>query len=246
MTDYSRMETTDLIARFITQVGRVGSSGTFPKLPPRSQEARAIIEDIQIIADELLARKPIDAIRPLYDHPDVDVRYWAAGQFHAIDPERAGAVYGAVRENLSTDEVIALVQKAKKKWPKRPALSDMSIAELVQRYEESTIKLYTTSEFISDDNGLPDTKNYNRVIDEIGDAANELRAREAVEALLPLLEHPNPVTRRVTAVTCLPIASSQAIPVLEAIAEHGKFGQERMSAWWALDQWRKKQGAPQG
>jgi hypothetical protein len=53
-------------------------------LPPRSQEAEAIYKDINLIADELLARKPIDAIRPLYDHPDVDVRYWAAGLRHAL------------------------------------------------------------------------------------------------------------------------------------------------------------------
>jgi hypothetical protein len=245
MTDYSHIETADLIARFITQVGRIGSSASYPKLPPRSQESRAIIDDINLIANELLARKPIASIRPLFDHPDDDVRCWAAAQFYSMDPDWAHALHGAIREHLSTGEVLALVQKAKKKWPKRPAVSDMSVDELVQRFEESTIKLYATSEFMSDDNGLPDTKNYNRVMGEIGDAANELRARQAVEALLPLLEHANSVTRRVAAANCLPIASSQAILVLEAIAEHGKFGQERFSAWWTLDQWRKKQGAPQ-
>lgn len=246
MTDYSRMETTDLIARFVTEVSRVGSSGTYPKLPPRSQEARAIIEDIKLIAGELLARKPIAEIRPLYDHPDVDVRYWAAGQFHAIDPERAGAVYNAVRENLSTSEVLALVQRAKRKPPKQPALSDMSIADLVERYNDAATRLYAAAEFMSDDKGAPDTKNYNRIMGEIGDVRRELEARHALTALLPFLEHPNPVIRRVAASSCLSIASDRAIPVLESIANHGKYGGERASARWALDQWRKKQGAPQG
>jgi hypothetical protein len=247
MIDYSHSAMAELIARFVDGTGRLGSAFNLPfKMDRESVEGQALFKEMQLLGEELRARKPIAEIRPLFEHPNSDVRYWAAIQFAPIDPEWAHAVYGAVREHLTTGEVITLVQKAKKKWPKRPALSDMSIAELVHRFEDSSIQLYATSEFMSDDNGLPETKTYNRVMDEIGDAANELRARKALNALLPLLEHPNFVTRRVTAATCLPIASAQAIPVLEAIAD-GKFGRERISAWWTLNQWRKTQGgAPQG
>ncbi len=240
MTDYARMETADLIARFITQVGLVGSSANEPKLPPRSQEARAIYKDIHIIADELLARKPIADIEPLYDHPDVDVRYWAAGQFHAIDPERAGAVYNAVRENLSTGEVISLVRRAKQKPPKTPALSDMTIAGLVERFEDASMRLYAT-EFISEKNGIPEAKTYTRIKDELFEISNELETRHALTSLFPMLQHPNRFARHMAATVCLPIAADLAVPVLESIAHNNDPPREGLFASWTLSQWRKKQ-----
>ncbi|WP_083931431.1 DUF2019 domain-containing protein [Methyloferula stellata] len=247
MTDYSHMNTADLITHFIDGASRLGSVFNLPfKMNRQSAEAQAIGDKMQLIGQELKARKPISDLRPLYDHPNEDVRYWAAGQFRAIDPEWSDAVYGAVRENLSTGEVIALVQRAKKKPQKQPALSDMSIADLAERYNDAATRLYAAAEFISDENGLPDTKTYNRILGEIGDVRRELEAGHALTALLPFLEHPNPIIRRVAASSCLSIASDRAIPILESIA-NGKYGGERASARRTLDQWRRKQsGAPQG
>ncbi len=161
MTDYSQMNTDDLIAHFIDGASRLGSAFNLPiKMSPRSLEAQVIAGEMRLISEELRARKPISDLRPLYDHPNEDVRYWAAGQFYPIDPEWSHAVYGAVFEHLSTAAVVALVRRAQKRPPKRPTLSDMLIAELVQRFEDASIRLYATR-FMSNENGLADTETYN-------------------------------------------------------------------------------------
>jgi len=117
----------------------------------------------------------------------------------------------------------------------------MSVEDLAELYQDAALRLYAAAEFLSDDNGAPETENYNRIMDEIWDIRRELEARHALAILLPLLESSNLIIRRVAAGSCLSIASSRAIPILEEIAEQGKDSRERISAWWMLDQWQKKQ-----
>jgi len=113
MTDYSKIDTAELISLFIDGATLIGTVFNLPlKMDLDNPQRKILFNEMQLLGDELCARKPIADIRPLYDHANDDVRYWAALQFTPIDPEWASAVFGAVRENLPTSEVVALVRKA--------------------------------------------------------------------------------------------------------------------------------------
>ncbi len=243
MNKYSQLDTAALIAHFVDGAARLGTIFNLPlKMDRKSPQGKMLFDEMQLLGDELSARKPIAAIRPLYDDPNEDVRYWAALQFMRIDPEWAGAVCGAVREHLTTGEVVSLVRRAMKPSVDKTILSNMSIAELAQRFEDASLRLFAT-EFMSDDNGGPDVENYNRIKGEIFDISTELEAQHALQAIFPMMQHPNRFTRHMAATVCLPIASDLAVPVLESIAQNNDPPREGMFAWWTLDQWRKKQAA---
>ncbi len=243
MTKYSQLDTAALIAHFVDGATRLGTVFNLPlKMDRKSPQEEMLFREMQLLGDELSARKPIADIRPLYDDPNEDVRYWAALQFMLIDPEWAGAVSGAVREHLTTGEVVSLVRRAMEPSVDKAILSDMSIAELAQRFEDASMRLYAT-EFMSDESGLPDTKAYNRIKGEIFDISSELEERHALESLFPMLQHPNRFARHMAAMVCLPIAPDLAVPVLESVAQNNNPPREGMYAWWTLNQWRKKQAA---
>jgi hypothetical protein len=79
----------------------------------------------------------------------------------------------------------------------------------------------------------------NCIAAEMSDVADELKSRDALSALLPLLNHSNICVRNTAAIHCPAIAPDLAVPVLEAV-KGGPNHLEAMNARSALNSWRKK------
>ena len=128
---YSRMSADALIEEFV-RVGQLTPTvwTVAPILLERTPERLAGLKEIQAIGAELRLRKPIEKLRPLYDHENNDVRAFAAFQFMSIDEDWALATLSAINERLSTQEVMALCARAKRRPPSRPSLKEMSTERL--------------------------------------------------------------------------------------------------------------------
>ena len=134
----------------------------------------------------------------MFDHENVDVRFHAAWSFLDVDPDWAIAAISAHWEDLSTKDVIALCARAKKRPPARPTLKEMSTDQLVARFEDAGIRRYATR-FLGGEFEPFDVKLSNRIVGEMREIADELKSRDALAELLPLLDHPtspSAMTRR--------------------------------------------------
>ncbi|MGO8798262.1 MAG: DUF2019 domain-containing protein [Roseiarcus sp.] len=235
---YSRMSADALIEEFV-RVGQLTPTvwTVAPILLERTPERLAGLKEIQAIGAELRLRKPIEKLRPLYDHENNDVRAFAAFQFMSIDEDWALATLSAINERLSTQEVMALCARAKRRPPSRPSLKEMSTERLARRFEDAGVRKYATR-FLGKGFEPCDVKLGNRIVGEMSEIARELKSRDALNALASLMEHPNIAVRCAAAIRCLAVAPEQAIPVLEAI----KAGRdvEQDSASWAL--YRRREG----
>jgi hypothetical protein len=243
-TDYSRMSTEELVRRFID--GALALSGFLherlmkrdsQEMKIRSKEEQSTEEEVIAVAAELRRRKPMAELSQLFDHPRNEVRRWAGGQFSSVDPERASAAMSGSFEDLTATAVLALKKRAVQLPPPEPKLQEMSLDQLVARFEDAGIRRWATR-FLADKSGGPEIENYNRITRESGTILRELKARDAVRALLPLLEHKNVAVRLLAATDCLPIAAERATAVLEAIAA-GWDRDEAISARTVLDRWRR-------
>ena len=186
------------------------------KMPENTPEREAMVEELRAISAELCARKPIEKLRPLFDHENVDVRFYAAWAFLHVDPDWAIAAISAHTEDLTTKDVIALRARAKKRPPARPALKDMSTEQLVARFEDAGIRRYATR-FLGGEFEPFDVKLSNRIVGEMREIVDELKSRDALAQLLPMLDHSNVSVRNDAASFCVPIARERAIAALEAI-----------------------------
>jgi len=214
---YARMSTDDLIQEFIRVAKTLRSIWTFfPKFPERTPERRAMSEEINAIAAELCARKPVDKLRPLFDDESDDVRSYAAGKFYSLDPEWASATLAALGAHLSTKDVMAYRAHARKRSPARPSVKEMSTDQLVARFEDAGIRQYATR-FLGGQFEPFDVALSNRIAREMWNVLNELKSRGALAELAPLLDHPNIAVRRQAAASCLPVVRERAIATLEAI-----------------------------
>ena len=83
----------------------------------------------------------------------------------------------------------------------------------------------------------------NRIMWETASIVKELKAREALPRILPLLAHEKQMVRYVTALHCLPIASAQAVPIIEAMAATHDPIESRHAAR-ALERWRSESSRP--
>ena len=233
--DYSQMNVEELIRRFAEGAERVGGGYDMPH--PKSSEAQTIRSEIRAIAEELRARRPLQELRQLYNHHSPDVRAWANGQFMSIDPEWSSAGTAGIVENLTAAEVMALRKRARTRPPQHPTVQDMSVEQLVERFEDAGIRQYAT-QFLTDAKGGPDIDTWNRIAGETYRIAEELKARGSLLALLPLLDHPNTIVRWAAATRCLPIAPERAIPILEKVAAE-KYRFEAMHASDTLESWHR-------
>jgi len=241
--DCESMSVDDLINAYV----RLGTSlGSFwsRKFRPAEKTAERMKtnEELKAIEAELRARKPIEKLRPLFDHENVDVRFHAAWSFLEVDPDWAIAAISALGSDLSTKDVIALRARAKKRPPSHPTLKEMSTDQLVARFEDAGIRKYAT-QFLGGQFEPYDVKLRNRIVDEIRGVADELRTRDVLASILPLLDHANITVRNTAAIYCRNIAPDRALPVLETISA-GRDKIEAVSAWWALERWRKAQSQP--
>ena len=230
----------DEYVRLATTLGSLWSRQFKPaeKTPERTQMSG----ELGAIGAELRARTPIEKLRPLFDHENVDVRFHAAWSFLEVDPEWAIAAISALGSDLSTKDVIALRVRAKKRPPARPTLKEMSTDQLVARFEDAGIRENAT-QFLGGQFEPYDVKLRNRIVDEIRGVADELKSRGALTSILPLLDHANITVRNTAAIYGLAIAPDRAPSVLETISA-GRDKTEAVSAWWALERWRKAQTKP--
>jgi len=111
-------------------------------------------------------------------------------------------------------------------------LSDLSIAELVERYTALSVEQSTTHH--EEDDALAVSK-YNRLYDATHAISDVLRARgvEARSALIPLLQHSNPQVRLNAAHQLLAITHDEAYAALEKLSKEGP-GIFRLRAGMAL------------
>ena len=240
---YTEMSVDELIDEFIRVSKGLSSLWTFWfKSPKKSPEREELKQELDAVSAELRARKPIEKLRALFDHENVDVRFHAAWAFMAVDPDWALATISAHRTDLATKDVIALRARAKKRPPARPTLKEMSTDQLVARFEDAGIRENAT-QFLGGQFEPYDVKLRNRIVDEIRGVANELKSRGALASILPLLDHANVTVRNTAAIYGLNIAPDRALPVLETISA-GRDKTEAVSAWCALERWRKAQTKP--
>ncbi len=237
---YALMSDDELIDEFVRLAKSVSSMWTYwfnrpEKTPERDEKFR----ELRAVSAELCARKPIERLRQLFDHENVDVRFRAVWAFLNVDPDWATATMSALGADLTTKDVIALRARAKKRPSARPALKDMSTEQLVSRFEDAGIRRYATR-FLGGENESFDVKLSNRIVGEMRDIVDELKSRDALAELLPMLDHPNIAVRNNAATFCLSIARERAIAALEAI-EASRDSIEQSSAGTTLYFLRKKE-----
>jgi hypothetical protein len=230
------MSADELIAEFVRLAQALRSVWTFwAKIPESTPERQAMDQELRAIAAELCARKPIEKIRPLFDHESVDVRFYAAMRFLPVDPDWAIAAISAHTADLSTKDVIGLCARAKKRPPARPTVKEMSTDQLVARFEDAGIRRYAT-QFLGGEFEPFDVELNNRIAKETGEIVDELRARDALGRLLLLLDHSNISVRRTAATYAIAVAPDRTLPVLESIsASRDSIEAPRASA--TLDRW---------
>jgi hypothetical protein len=235
---YAQMSTDELIPEFVRLAQALRSAWTFwAKIPENTPERQAMDQELRAVAAELCARKPIEKIRPLFDHESVDVRFYAAMRFLPVDPDWAIAAISAHTADLSTKAVIALCARANERPPALPAVADMSTGQLVARFEDAGIRGYATR-FLGGEFEPFDVELYNRIVRETRKIVDELNARGSLNALLPLLDHPNISVRRTAATYAISVAPDRTLRVLESIsASRDSLEAPRASA--ALDRWNE-------
>lgn len=254
--DYGAMRTERLIELFVEAAKRTGAgrklfgllddiaSSVPPEAAQKISPAPGSTAEIQALGAVLRARKPIPEIRRLFENDDRDVRTCAAGQFGSIDPEWAAATWNGLFAGLPTRDVLALSRRARQTPPRGPTLKEMSDDALVARFEDAATREYATR-FLESVQDLQDMTERNRIVGELWDIMRELKARDALGRLLPLLASPNMTVRREAATACLRVEEQKAVAVLEEVAAKGKLD-DKIPAQDALDGWRKKGRAVYG
>ncbi len=239
---YADSSTDALIEEFVRLPRQTRNIFTLETPPTATPERMARLEEIRAIGKELRTRGPVEKLRLLLDHEDEDVRAFAWLPFLPVDEEWAHAAISSLGTGLATRELVALCAKAKRRPPKRPTLREMSVEQLVARFEDAGMRRFATH-FMGNGREAWDVATSNRIMTELGAVADELRARDAISALLPLLDHQNVSVRNDVAACCLAIAPDRAVPVLEAIAA-GTDRIEQGNASYVLDRWRESASGP--
>lgn len=239
----SPMSVEALIAEFVRLAKELGTAYTMlPQFPEPTPERTAKRQELAVVAAQLTKRRPIARIRALFDHESKDVRAYAAGQFLDIDEDWAVATLFALNENMSTRQMMAICDHARRPPPARPTLQEMTIEQLAARFEDAGMRRHATR--FCGDGGAPfDVELSNQIVGEIAAIVAELRSRGAMEALFPLLGHSSIAVRTDAGRVCLSTAPDIALPVLQAIAA-GHDGIERDNASYSIDFWRGKFNPP--
>jgi HEAT repeat protein len=208
-----------------------------PSTEPRDFPGRAeALAEVRELGQALGKRISLAQARGLMEEEDPDVRLCAAGQFCSMDMEWASATMNGLSAGLSTRDVLAARARARRPPPPRPTLKQMSDDALIARFEDAAERLGATR-FLDCIDEPADQKAKNRVIDEGALILREVKSRDLLERLLPLLDSANDTVRFRAAQGCLRIATPQAVAVLEAIADEKNFDSS-VSASDTLDYWR--------
>lgn len=239
----AEMSTDELINEFVAGATKLGSLVNLirgERAPARTPQRQALVARQHIVSAEICRRVPIAKIRPLYDHQNLSVREWAGIRFATIDPEWSEAASSAVWNDMSTAEVLTLRRRAQTLPPERPTLQEMTIDQLVERFEDACMRRYGAS-FLhdpDDENGGPDIETKNRLVTEIAKVVAEIKARDALPRLIPFMESAVGSVRYNAAAYCLPIATERALAVLKQFDED-KADEHHMDAWTVLGKWER-------
>ncbi len=161
---YASTSDDELVDAFVRLAAALSSLWTYgPKTPQKTPEREAMRQELSAVGAELRARKPIEKLRPLYDNQNNDVRFHAAWSFLEVDPDWATAAISALGADLTTEEVIALGARAKKRPPARPTLKEMSTDQLAARFEDAGIRQWATK-FCGGEFETYDVKLRNRIV----------------------------------------------------------------------------------
>jgi hypothetical protein len=210
--------TPELIERFIADATRIGlprDRDDPRRLKMGTPEYDATVKDFHSVARELCARRPVAEIRALYENENAGVRTFASTLLAAVVPELAAAAFRGLAFDTPAREVVALARRARSPPPEKRSLAEMTLDALIERFIDAATRLYATR-FLDCVGKRADLALRNRIVCGEGDILRELKARDALDRLLPLLDSANPAIRSQAAVACLAIATDKAISILEA------------------------------
>ena len=247
--NYAGMTTERLLELFVAAAKRFGGGRRLfnmmndmraskpPGTPQQTPEQVKAADDVRTLGAMLRKRISIPQARRLMEDDDPDVRMCAAGQFCSLDMEWAISTWNALAAGLPTRDVLAARASARQPPPPRPTLQEMSDDALIARFEDAARRL-GAARFLDCIDEPADQEAKNRLIDEGREVLTEIKSRDLLKRLLPLLSSPNDTVRFRAAQGCLGIAEPQAVAALEAIAAKKNFDSS-VSASNTLDNWRK-------
>ena len=232
--------TPQLIERFIADATRIGlprDRDDPRRLKMGTPEFDATVKDLHAVARELCARKPVAEVHALYENENAGVRMFASTLLVAVDPKMAEAAFRGLAFDTPARQVVALARRARMPPPEKPSLAEMTLDALIERFIDAATRLYATR-FLDCVGKRADLELRNRIVEEEGDILRELKARGALDRLLPLLDDANPAVRPQAAIACLAIATDKAIAILEA-ATRSYDSMESRDARHYLHLWRE-------
>jgi hypothetical protein len=217
------MSIDQLIDRFIEEANRVGTIVRIErtKVPLDSPEWDQGNTIIRNLARELIRRNAFAAVRArLFENPSPDVRGWAGMKWCNADPAWATAAFTGVLKRMTTREVLDWRDRVLRGPPSLPALHDMTVAQLLERFVDACERYYGGTRFLMDEDGGGFGGDvYTKTTGEVLAVAKELKARGELEALIPLLDHPCITVREKAARCCVEIAKDKALSILQFLAK---------------------------
>ena len=119
-------------------------------------------------------------------------------------------------------------------------LKQMTIPQLIDLYVSSYLQQYAVRYRI-DAEGRPDVRPWNRLADKGEAVHRELKSRgdEGVDAILLLINHPNPNVRYAAVTDCLRQRTTLVLPVLEELARTNDYFETKANPDRALQMWRE-------
>jgi Domain of unknown function (DUF2019) len=254
--NYATMNIAQLVEKFIDLAKRthvatglldiVDSVKTGGALQDQSWQSACLeaAAEIRSLVAVLQDRMPTGQAELWFEDADVDVRLSAALFFSDADPEMANPAISSVYERMSTREMLTLKRRALEPPPARPTFQEMSEDALVARFEDAATREYATR-FLESVQEFQDMTERNRILVELWNLMRELKGRDALGLLLPLLAHANVTVRREAATACLRVAEQASIAALEKIIATAGYD-DSVPAQDALESWREKGRAVYG
>ena len=215
--DMTVPELIDEFRQLADQLGNPFQFGVRPERYRRTPERGARVARMNALTPEMRLRAPADALKAMMEDSDNDIRVWTAMRFGAIDPVLSGSATTGVCERMSTRQAQRLIEHARTPPPPRPALTDMSLDELVARFSDACLREYWTR-YCGDGTQPLDVELCNKIDDEVSQIVAELRRRGACDRLLPLLDSPNITERAEAARATFEVAPERALKTLEEVA----------------------------
>jgi HEAT repeat protein len=248
--DYSALSTERLLEMFATAAKRFGFATSHLETLRRLRADLPIgpIDDVaerkqgalqvRAIGEALRARGTIPEAKRLMVDDDPNVRAAAAIFFAYVSPELAHAAMQGMFASRPTLEVLAAQRHARQPPPVRPTLGEMSNDEVVARFEDAAKRQSAADHYLDWVEDPKEMDVHNRLIDEVKEVLGELKSRNLLGRLQPLLDSSDCIVRLRAAQGCLRIAELEAVAAFESVARSGGIF-ERIDANEALDNWRK-------